>query len=54
MRLRATPQAAPCGAVIEGVDLREPLAKEQIAAIRALWLQHQVIAFGIAGRRACW
>ena len=27
MKLRATPQAAPCGALIEGVDLREPLAQ---------------------------
>jgi alpha-ketoglutarate-dependent taurine dioxygenase len=45
MTLRATPQPAPCGAVIEGVDLREPLAPEQVAAIRALWLQHQVAVF---------
>jgi taurine dioxygenase len=45
MQLRATPQAAPCGATIDGIDLRQPLAVEQVAAIRALWLQHQVIAF---------
>ena len=45
MTLRVTPQAAPCGAVIEGVDLRKPLANEQVTAIRALWLQYQVVAF---------
>jgi taurine dioxygenase len=43
--LRVMPQAAPCGASIEGVDLHEPLAQEQVAAIRALWLQYQVVAF---------
>jgi taurine dioxygenase len=45
MTLRVTPQAAPCGAMIEGIDLRTRLAKEQVAAIRAAWLQHQVVAF---------
>jgi taurine dioxygenase len=45
MQLRAKPQAAPCGALVEGVDLRLPLAVEQVAAIRALWLQYQVLAF---------
>jgi taurine dioxygenase len=45
MQLRTTPQAASCGALVEGIDLRQPLAVEQVAAIRALWLQHQVLAF---------
>jgi taurine dioxygenase len=45
MAIRATPQPAPCGALVEGVDLRHPLADEQAAAIRSLWLQHQVLAF---------
>jgi taurine dioxygenase len=31
--------------MVEGVDLREALPAEQVAAIRALWLQHQVLAF---------
>jgi taurine dioxygenase len=39
------PQAAPCGALVEGLDLREPLADEQTATIRAAWLRHQVLAF---------
>src|SRR5688572_8801056 len=45
MQLRVMAQTAPCGALVEGVDLRERLADEQVAAIRALWLQHQVLAF---------
>lgn len=45
MQLRVTPQAAPCGALVEGVDLRERLDAAQVEAIRVLWLQHQVIAF---------
>lgn len=45
MTLRVTPQAAPCGAVIDGIDLRQPLTQEQVAAVRALWLQYQVVAF---------
>jgi taurine dioxygenase len=44
MKLRVTPQD-PCGALVEGIDLREPRADEQVAAIRSLWLQHQVLAF---------
>lgn len=43
--MRATPQPGACGALIEGVDLARPLTHEQIAAIRALWLERQVIAF---------
>ena len=45
MQLRVIPQGASCGALVDGVDLGEPLAHEQIAAIRALWLEHQVLAF---------
>ena len=45
MQLRVTPQAAPCGALVEGVNRQMPLDAAQVEAIRALWLQHQVIAF---------
>ena len=34
-----------CGALIHGVDLSQPLASGLVAAIRAAWLTHQVIAF---------
>jgi taurine dioxygenase len=45
MAIKATPQPAPCGALVDGVDLAQPLAAEQIATIRDLWLKHQVLAF---------
>ncbi len=43
--LDVQPTGAPCGALITGVDLREPLASDTVAAIRRAWLDHQVIAF---------
>jgi taurine dioxygenase len=45
MRLQVTPQPAPCGAVVRGIDLRQPLSADTLAAVRAAWLQHQVLAF---------
>jgi taurine dioxygenase len=38
-------QEAPCGALVRGIDLSEPLAPDQVAEIRAIWLEHEVIAF---------
>jgi taurine dioxygenase len=43
--MRATPQPGACGALVEGADLARPLDAGQIAAIRRLWLEHQVLAF---------
>ena len=45
MPLTVTPQAAPCGATVQGIDLRQPLSDATVAAIRQAWLQHQVLAF---------
>lgn len=45
MTLRTTPQAAPCGATVQGLDLRQPLSADTVAQIRQAWLQHQVLAF---------
>jgi taurine dioxygenase len=45
MPLTATPQQAPCGATVQGIDLRQPLSDDSVAQIRAAWLQHQVLAF---------
>ena len=45
MNLDVRPQAAPCGAFVHGLDLRPELSAETVAAIRAAWLQHQVLAF---------
>src|SRR5512143_1576530 len=43
--MTVTAQSAPCGAVIRGVDLTQPLTSKQIDAIREAWLRHQVLAF---------
>jgi taurine dioxygenase len=45
MPLTITPQAAPCGAAVTGIDLRRPLSADTVAEIRSAWLQHQVLAF---------
>jgi len=39
------PVTAIIGAEISGVDLREPLAEEDVAAIRRAWLDHLVLFF---------
>jgi len=39
------PSGQSCGATVRGVDLTAPLSGEDIAAIRAAWLAHQVLAF---------
>lgn len=43
--LHVTPQDAPCGALVRGVRLSQPLDDATTQAIRAAWLQHQVLAF---------
>jgi taurine dioxygenase len=45
MSLQVTPQNAPCGAVVRGLDLRQPLDSDTLAAVRRAWLDHQVLAF---------
>jgi taurine dioxygenase len=45
MPLSVTPQAAPCGATVQGIDLRQPLSADTVAEIRNAWLAHQVLAF---------
>ena len=45
MALSVTPSGFSCGARIEGVDLSQPLSDEVVAEIRALWLEHKVVAF---------
>jgi taurine dioxygenase len=45
MTLNVTPQDAPFGAVVRGLDLAHELDVGQIAAIRATWLEHQVLVF---------
>ncbi len=39
------PTGEACGATVTGVDLSAPLTKDAIDAIRAAWIEHQVIVF---------
>ena len=45
MAIEVTAQDAPCGAHIRGVDLSRALTAQEVAEIRAIWLQYQVVAF---------
>ena len=45
MGIEIVPQQASCGAMIRGIDLRSELSRPEIEAIRAAWLQYQVVAF---------
>ncbi len=43
--LDVEPSGQACGAVVRGIDLSAPLTADQVAAIRAAWLAHHVLAF---------
>lgn len=43
--LLVTPIDAPCGAIVTGVDLTSTLSAEQLAQIRAAWLEYHVLVF---------
>ena len=45
MSLNVTAQPAPCGAVVRGIDLSQPLDEATQRALRDAWLSHQVLAF---------
>ena len=45
MAIEVIRQQASCGALIRGIDLSKALGHDEVAAIRAAWLQHQVVAF---------
>ena len=45
MTLNVTAQPAPCGAVVRGIDLSQPLDAATQRALRDAWLSHQVLAF---------
>jgi taurine dioxygenase len=40
-----TPSGQACGASVNGVDQSKPLTPQDIAEIRAAWLEHHVLAF---------
>lgn len=43
--MRIEPSGQACGARLTGVDLKKPLDPQTMAAIRAVWLEHHVLAF---------
>ena len=45
MAIEVTPTGQACGARITGVDLTSPLSGDEVAAIRAAWLDHHVLVF---------
>ena len=45
MTLTVEPSGQACGARVGGIDLAGPLDAETVAAIRAAWLEHHVLAF---------
>ena len=45
MSLDVTPTGEACGAIVRGVDLTKPLSSDDVAAIRAAWLEHHVVVF---------
>ena len=45
MSLQTDPSGHACGARVTGLDLTQPLDGATVAAIRAAWLEHHVLAF---------
>lgn len=45
MSITVEVQDAPCGALVRGVNLSQPVGTALAAEIRAAWLQHQVLGF---------
>ncbi len=45
MAIEVTPTGQACGARVAGVDLTNPLSDDEVAAIRAAWLDHHVLVF---------
>lgn len=45
MKISIEPSGQACGATVRGIDLSRPQEPESIAAIRAAWLEHHVLAF---------
>jgi len=45
MALTVIPSGAACGARVEGIDLSGPLEDDLVGELRAIWLEHKVVAF---------
>lgn len=45
MTMKVEPSGQACGARVSGLDLSQALTPDQVSEIRALWLEHKVLAF---------
>ena len=45
MTLKVEPSGSSCGARVSGVDLAADLTPDLVAEVRAIWLEHKVLAF---------
>ncbi|MFV1849185.1 MAG: TauD/TfdA dioxygenase family protein [Thalassospira sp.] len=45
MTISVVPSGESCGAEVTGVDLAAPLSTDEVAQIRAAWLEHHVLSF---------
>ncbi len=45
MNFQLTPSGQACGATVTGLNLSQPLDADTVAALRAAWLEHHVLAF---------
>lgn len=45
MTIQVERSGQACGARVTGLDLDKPLSDQQVTEIRALWLEHKVLAF---------
>ena len=45
MTMRVMPSGGSCGATVSGLNLAQPLTEDAVAEVRALWLEHRVLAF---------
>lgn len=43
--LTIEPTGAPCGAVVTGIDLTQPLDKDTLQQLRQAWLEHHVLIY---------
>jgi taurine dioxygenase len=43
--MRITKTGGPCGAEVDGLDLRQPLSQDCIAELRSHWIEHKLLIF---------
>jgi taurine dioxygenase len=45
MTFSVTETDAPCGAIVEGLDLKKQLDSSEVAALRQEWLRNHLLVF---------